>query len=91
MAKYKELPRRKIRYWLYRFRTEATGGAKATNAPRGMKVHFESKPYFDGWDGFANTWDVDNEDPFKIVSRRFTELEEWEATLRKVLRNVGSA
>ena len=52
MAKYKELPRRKIRYWLYRFRTEATGGAKATNAPRGMKVHFESKPYFDGWDGF---------------------------------------
>jgi hypothetical protein len=88
MAKYLELPGRQVRYWLYRFRTNAEGGAPATGAPRGLKPHFEKLPGFRGWKEFANTWDVDKDKPFDIYSRQFTELQEWEATLEKVLRDL---
>jgi hypothetical protein len=88
MAKYLELPGRQVRYWLYRFRTEANGGAKSNGAPRGLKQYFEKQPGFRGWKEFANTWDIDKDDPLKIYSRRFTELQEWEATLDRVIRDL---
>jgi len=89
MAKqYETLPRRKVRYWLFRFRTEAEGGPKATGAPRGMRKYFEEQEGFGGWIDFAVTWDVNPEEPLQIVPRRFSVWEEWDATLNMVLRDM---
>lgn len=82
----KELDRRQIRYWLFRFRTETeAGGAKAKGAPRGLRKLFQELPGFDGWAKFGVTWDVGEEDPFSIAPRKYTIHEEWNATLRRVV------
>lgn len=53
-----KLPRRKVRYWLFRFRNEAVEGTKADGAPPGLKKHFESLPQFSSWENFGVTWDL---------------------------------
>lgn len=50
--------RRKIRYWLFRFRTEATGGAPSNGAPADLRAYFEKMDGFRGWKGFAVSWDI---------------------------------
>ncbi len=83
--KLEELSRRQVRYWLFRFRTEKEGGAKATGAPRGLRKRFEGQPEFDGWAKFGMTWDVAEGDYFKAVPRKYTIHEEWNATLRRLV------
>ena len=88
-----ELTRREVRYWLFRFGTEARGEAKANNAPSGLKAHFEEQMEDldirflnkkDFWENFAKKWDVGEEDYWTVRSRTFSVWEEWEAVLRKV-------
>lgn len=50
--------RRDVRYWLFRLRTEATGGASSNGIPHGFKKFFEELPGFKSWKGFAVTWDI---------------------------------
>ena len=81
------LPRRKLRYWLYRFRTEAIESVPSNGAPEGLKAYFESLPGFSGWKDFAVKWDVPpgqaNEVvPYEIMPRKFSVWEEWQATMR---------
>lgn len=84
--KLKELDRRQIRYWLFRFRTETeAGGAKAKGAPRGLRKLFQEQPEFEGWHKFGVTWDVAEGDPLKAVPRKYSIHEEWNATLRRVV------
>lgn len=52
------LPRRRIRYWLYRFKNEEQGGALSNGSPDGLRDHFERLPGFDGWEQFAVSWDI---------------------------------
>jgi len=73
-----ELTRREVRYWLFRFGTEARGDAKANGAPPGLKAHFEEQMddlnirflnKKDFWDNFAKKWDVDEDDSSTISSK----------------------
>ena len=56
----------KIRYWLFRFRTEATGGPPALGAPDGLRGHFEALEWFSEWPLFGVTWDVHEARPLDI-------------------------
>jgi len=70
MAAYRKLPRKQIRYWLFRFKTASVaGGAAAKGAPRGLRQHFEEHRHFLGWGLFNESrgWDVGESDPLKIV------------------------
>ena len=91
MEKLEELPRRKLRYWCYRLKNAAAGGAKATGLPVGLRAHFEGDPVFGGWEAFGDTWDLDQRDPLLIVARRFSVEEEWNATLRQVVPELPEA
>jgi hypothetical protein len=82
-----QLSRRKLRYWLFRFRTEALQSVPTNGAPSGLKNHFERLPEFTDWKDFAVKWDVPEGDalepvPLEIVQRKFSVWEEWQATMR---------
>lgn len=71
------LTRRKLRYWCFRFHTEATGGASADEAPPGLREEVEAHPHFGGWDQFGVSWDFDPDDHTRIVPLRHSLLEQW--------------
>ena len=77
---------RQARYWCFRFKSAAEGGAKSTGAPRGFKKYIEELPGFAGWDKFAITWDIAGDNPFKIIPRDFSVWEEWNAVMRRVAK-----
>lgn len=76
-----------MRYFCFRIQNAEQGGAPVTelNIPDGFREYFEGQELFDSWDGFAATWDVKTDDPFKLYKRKFTIHEEWNATLRAVV------
>lgn len=78
-----DLPRSQVRYWCFRFRSEAEGISKATGAPRGLRKHFEGQAGFPGWALFGESWDVGSDDPLVMVARRHSIHEEWNALLRE--------
>jgi len=86
MAAYEELSRRQIRYWCFRFKTEAEGGPPATGAPRGLRQRLEGEDAFEGWRKFAITWDVDEDEPLVVIPRNFSVWEDWDRTLRRVVK-----
>jgi len=77
------LNRRQIRYWLYKIKgslTERSDGTFTTlpeDIPSGFQESYEEQHGFDGWGNFAVTWDVELHDPEVLVSRLFSEEEEW--------------
>lgn len=72
--------RKKLRYHLYRLRTEALGGP-ASAAPTELKKKYEETEGFGEWKNFAETWDVAFEDPYRVVHRDTSEQEEWKALM----------
>jgi hypothetical protein len=86
MAEYENLPRRQVRYWCFRFKTEADGGVSAQGAPRGLKQRLEKEDAFEGWKNFAVTWDVDEDEPLVAIPRNFSVWEEWGRTLERVVK-----
>ena len=87
-----ELGRRQVRYWLFRFRTQAEGGSKANDAPPGLRETFEehrgSKTKREFWLAFAVSWDVGENNPLEMVSRKFSVWEEWNAILRQSVKTL---
>ncbi len=75
--------RRKVRYWLFRLRSEAEGLGDAKGIPAGLKTHYKKQEWFDGWENFGATWDVDDEDPLTTVPRWETIHEEWDRVLEQ--------
>lgn len=73
--------RKDIRYKLYRLRTEKAGKC-ASGQTKKFRKKFENQPFFDGWHNFAVTWDVAFDDPFRIVHRKHSELEEWDEVVK---------
>lgn len=81
VATYKgaDLGRRKMRYWMSRFKREleTDGAVPADEAPAGMKAGWEADPHFGGWENFHITWDVDEEDFTRVVPLRFSLEQQW--------------
>ena len=73
--------RKKIRYQLYRLRTEAEGKNSAESKDK-FRKSFEKQPLFDGWRFFAVTWDVAFDDPNRIIHKDKSEQEEWDELVR---------
>ena len=83
---WKNLPRRKIRYQMYRLRTEAeSNGVTKADPPEGLEEFYRGQKNFDGWLRFGDTWDVEKEDPLLAIPRQFSIHEEWNATMRRVV------
>lgn len=73
------LPRRKIRYWLFRFQTEATvEDAPATGAPEGLREFYEEQEWFGGWADFSVKWDISEDQSHRIVPLRASLVSTWD-------------
>lgn len=81
--------RKKIRYQLYRLRTEAEGKSSSTSTEE-FKQRFESQPLFDNWRMFGTTWDVAMDDPYRIVHKDKSEQEEWNELLQAKLPQMDA-
>ena len=94
MVDYRKLPRRQVRYWLFRFKTEAeAGGVVAEGSPGGLRDHFEGHKHFLGWGLFneSNGWDVDETDPLMIVPLRRGSADLWEEVVAVEARDFPVA
>ena len=83
--------RRETRYWLFRFKTEAEGGAKATGAPKGLRKFYERQELFKfagGWLAFGGTWDIDEVDISKVVARSESLWAEWNRHCAQVAKAI---
>ena len=65
------LPRRMIRYWLYRFKKEAEEGTPSNGSPEGLKDYFEKIPGFSGFSEFAVSWDIPHLEDCKKSKTQF--------------------
>lgn len=76
--------RRDVRYKMYKIKHLIGKEAKIPEriATEEFVKSYEDQVGFDGWDNFAVTWDVALHDPDTVVSRMFSEDEEWERTIR---------
>lgn len=82
-----KLPRREVRYHLYRIRTYVEGGSSHRAEP--FKEYFESREGFTNWNGFARTWDLDVEGSHhEIVKRKFTEEQEWNYQINSLVEEL---
>lgn len=81
--------RKKVRYQLYRLRTEAEGKC-ASGSDSVFRESFETQEGFDGWRQFASTWDVAMGDPNKVVSRSLSEQEEWDNVVASKFPQIKS-
>ena len=81
--------RKKVRYQLYRLRTDAEGKCSAQSTAE-FKKRFESNPMFGGWRFFGVTWDVAFDDPYRIVHKDISEQEEWEELIKAKFPTIGA-
>jgi len=80
--------RKKVRYQLYRCRTESEGKC-GSDSEEDFKQVFESQPFFDGWRFFGTTWDVAFDDPYRIVHKDKSEQEEWDELVAAKFPSIG--
>jgi len=73
--------RKKVRYQLYRLQSEANGISSSVSE-EGFKELFEEHPFFEGWRNFSISWDVSMDDPYRIVHRHHSVLEEWDEVVK---------
>lgn len=55
------------------------------DVPDGFKESFENQPSFRGWINYHETWDVDPDDAWKVISRKISLVAEWHKELIKVV------
>ena len=81
----KQLTKKQVRYWCFRFKNEFEGGCDANDAPEGLKEYFETHDYFLGWDKFNGSlgWDVNFNSPLDIVPLKVGGMEAWNKELSK--------
>lgn len=80
--------RKKVRYKLYRCRTESEGKG-SSEVDEEFKQRFETQPSFDKWQFFGTTWDVSFDDPYRIVHKDKSEQEEWDELCAAKFPSVG--
>ena len=76
------IKRKQIRYQLYCLRSQTEGKPLPENLDKTLVGHFMLQPGFDGFKNFAVTWDVALHDPMKVVSRNYSETEEWDRVVQ---------
>lgn len=74
-----------IRYKLFTLQTEAERGVEVPPLPEGFRESFETQEHFRGFINFGVTWDVDDDDPWKVVPLEMSHLERWHETLRNIV------
>lgn len=79
--------RKKVRYQLYRLRTDAEGKCSHDSSKEFVKS-FEDQAIFDNWRNFGTTWDVSLTDPMMIVRRDLSEQEEWDDLVRRTYPQI---
>jgi len=88
------MTRSEIRYLCFSEFTRAESGKPdIPPAPPGFVETFQSQKDFRGWLGFGVTWDVDEDDPWKVVPLECSLLEQWHrelATMVPVIAPDGS-
>lgn len=81
--------RKRVRYQLYRLKSEAEGRCANVSEP-GFKESFEDQDHlFGGWRNFSITWDVAMDDPMRIVHRRHSMAEEWEEVVASKFPSIA--
>lgn len=70
---------------LIKAQVEGINGDLCLDIPKGFKESFENQKFFRGWINYHVTWDVDEEDAWKVVPRGLSLEEEWHKQLRKVV------
>lgn len=85
---YLRTVRRRIRYWMFRLRTEANEDRPADGLPEGLKSFYEDSEHFDGWENFATTWDVTEQNPLVTTWRFQSVEEEYEQKLEAEIRKA---
>ena len=84
------LSRPAVRYACYRARTYHEGGPAPTLEHLAIIATIEALPGFTSWEGFGRSWDVGPPDEHdRIVLRRMTEEQEWNATLHSLAVDVN--
>ena len=63
---------------MYSMRSAENGKTLPEDIPDDFSEKYETQRGFDGWKNFATTWDVSLHNPEVIMSRMFSEEEEWE-------------
>jgi len=53
--------------------------------PEGFIESFENQDNFRGWINYHETWDVDKDDPWKVVIRKRSLVAEWHRELSRVV------
>lgn len=84
------LPRRKVRFWLYRLKAEAEGGAFA-GPPDGLRDVYQAQAAFKlggGWPGFSETWDIGEEDLETIIPLEKSIQQAWADHCAEVAKDL---
>lgn len=55
------------------------------DVPKGFIESFEKQDNFRGWINYHVTWDVDNDDVWKVIIRKISLAAEWQRELVKVV------
>jgi hypothetical protein len=85
------LTRPTVRYACYRARTYHEGGPTPTLEHLSIIGTIEALPGFTGWGGFGRAWDLGPPGAHdRIVKRRMTEEQEWNATLHSLAIDVNA-
>lgn len=70
---------------LLKAQAEGINGDLSLELPEGFKESFECQKFFRGWINYHVTWDVDEEDVWKVVPRGISLEEEWHKQLKEVV------
>lgn len=84
MSNEERKKRHDIRYACFRMQTNTMGGSKPEKKHQTLAKKIEKLKGFEGWDNFAVTWDVSMVTPIVLVKRKWSVLEEWNQTLKRV-------
>lgn len=86
------MTRRETRYWLFRFATEAEGGANAADAPEGLRESYQDQQIFTfcgGWPAFGVKWDID--DDGEVVAIEESLWTAWDKHCASVAKEMPKA
>jgi len=86
------LDRKQVKRFLALLRTEAEKGKDFNlDLPEGFKESFESQKHFKGWVNYHVTWDVDDDDVWKVVKLKRSKVCEWNDVLRETVPVITKA
>ena len=71
--------------------TYEAGGKKPEKKYIDITKKIEKMDGFEGWNKFAVTWDISTVNPIELVKRKWSILDEWNQTLKRVAEPLPEA